>query len=99
MYGATIGKLGILTCELTTNQACCACADCFIFNKYLFYFLKYHRPVFIKIGGGGAQPNISKEKIENTILHLPPLNEQKRIVAKIEELYSVLDEIEASLHS
>ena len=99
MYGATIGKLGILNIDATTNQACCACADCYIFNKFLFYFLRYHRPVFIKIGGGGAQPNISKEKIENTILYLPPLKEQQRIVAKIEELYSVLDEIEASLRS
>ena len=99
IYGATIGKLGILTCESTTNQACCACADCYIFNMFLFYFLKYHRTVFIKIGGGGAQPNISKEKIEKTILCLPPLNEQMRIVAKIEELYFVLDEIEASLRS
>ena len=99
MYGATIGKLGILTFEATTNQACCACAKCFIFNKFLFYFLKHHRPTFIKIGGGGAQPNISKEKIENTVLYLPPLNEQKRIVARIEQLYSVLNEIEASLQS
>ena len=99
MYGATIGKLGILNIDATTNQACSACADCYVFNKFLFYFLKYHRPVFIEIGGGGAQPNISKEKIENTKLYLPPLNEQQRIVAKIEELYSVLDEIEASLRS
>ena len=51
------------------------------------------------MGGGGAQPNISKEKIENTVLMLPPVNEQKRIVDKIEELYSMLEEIEASLQS
>ena len=99
MYGATIGKLGILSFPSTTNQACCACANCYIFNKFLFFFLLSYRDNFIKLGGGGAQPNISKEKIENTILLLPPLEEQKRIVAKIEELYSVFDEIEASLQS
>ena len=99
MYGATIGKLGILGIESTTNQACCACANCFIYNKFLFYFLLFYRPRFIQLGGGGAQPNISKEKIETTLMLLPPLNEQKRIVAKINGLYSVLDEIEASLRS
>ena len=99
MYGATIGKLGILSFPSTTNQACCACANCYIFNKFLFFFLLSYRDNFIKLGGGGAQPNISKEKIENTMLLLPPLEEQKRIVAKIEELYSVFDKIEASLQS
>ena len=41
MYGATIGKLGILQIEATTNQACCACIpySCII-NKYLFYYFK-----------------------------------------------------------
>ena len=99
MYGATIGKLGILTLPATTNQACCACSVCHIFNKFLFYFLKSQRQNFITLGGGGAQPNISKEKIEHTIIFLPPLNEQKRIVARIEELYAVIDEIGASLQS
>ena len=99
MYGATIGKLGILSVEATTNQACCACTNCLINSKYLFNFLLYYRSKFIQLGGGGAQPNISKEKIENTGIIIPPLNEQKRIVAKIEELYSCLDKIEASLQS
>ena len=69
MYGATIGKIGILTFAATTNQACCAC-DVFegIEKEYLFYFLLSHKEEFIKLGGGGAQPNISKEKIEETKL-------------------------------
>ena len=95
MYGATIGKLGILGIEATTNQACCACIPYEgIYNKYLFYFLMAFRNKFIKMGEGGAQPNISKEKIVNTLFSLPPFAEQKRIVVKIEELLPYIDRYE-----
>ena len=98
MYGATIGKIGILTIPSATNQACCACSEFKgIYNMYLFYYLLSHRDIFIMMGGGGAQPNISKEKITETLIPLPPLSEQKRIVAKIEELFAVIDKINISL--
>lgn len=48
---------------------------------------------------GDNSPSINKDNIENYIIPLPPVNEQKRIVAKIEELYSFMDKIEASLQS
>ena len=97
MYGATIGKIGILALPATTNQACCACVDYMCDKMFLFYFLLANRKRFIAMGGGGAQPNISKEKITNTHIPLPPLSEQHRIVAKIEELFVQFDKIEASL--
>lgn len=97
MYGATIGKIGILSFPATTNQACCACLDYKIDKMYIFYFLLSNRINFVSMGGGGAQPNISKEKIVNTTFPLPPLAEQKRIVSKIEELFNQLDMIEESL--
>ena len=86
MYGATIGKAGILTFPATTNQACCACLPIEIYNEYLFYFLMSQKVAFVKQGEGGAQPNISKEKIVTTLMPLPSLAEQYRIVNKIKEL-------------
>lgn len=85
MYGATIGKLGIVGKTLVTNQACCGCTPFTgIYNLYLFYYLLSARSRLIELGSGGAQPNISKTKIENFTFPLPPLEEQKRIVTKIE---------------
>ena len=92
MYGATIGKLGILTFPATTNQACCACAPLDgIEELYLFYFLMSQRAIFIKRGEGGAQPNISKEKIVSTLMPLPPLSEQKRILNRLNELFPLVE--------
>ena len=101
MYGATIGKIGILDIPSTTNQACCACTvnNEKIYNYYLFFYLLSQKNNFISLGSGGAQPNISKEKIINYKIPLPPLEEQHRIVAKINELFSILDVIDAKQKS
>lgn len=94
MYGATIGKLGILTFKATTNQACCACTPFTgIYNRYLFYYLMAIREKFKAISEGGAQPNISKEKILRTLFPLPPFEEQKRIVEKLEQLLPLCDDL------
>ncbi|MBS7327930.1 MAG: restriction endonuclease subunit S [Oxalobacter sp.] len=96
MYGATIGKLGILDIESTTNQACCACIadNNLIINWFLFYYLLSQRKEFIALGAGGAQPNISRQKIISYPIPLPPLPEQERIVAKLEQLFNTLKTIE-----
>ena len=92
MYGATIGKLGILSIAATTNQACCACFPLGgLDNKYLFYFLMAQKPLFIKQGEGGAQPNISKEKIVSTLMPVPPLEEQRRIVVMLGQIFPIID--------
>ena len=93
MYGATIGKLGITNIEVTTNQACCACLPIIIINHYLFYFLMYQKKYFIEKAVGGAQPNISKEKIVATLFPVPPLREQKELVSMINKLISKIDSI------
>ena len=95
MYGATIGKIGILTFPATTNQACCACVDYkAVTQKYLFYFLLSYKEEFVKMGGGGAQPNISKEKIISTLIPIPPIAEQNRIADEIERLITFIETID-----
>ena len=92
MYGATIGKLGIVgKRKLVTNQACCGCTPYNeIYNWYLFYYLFSSRKRLIDLGSGGAQPNISKQKIEKFSFPLPPLPEQKRIVERIKILSELI---------
>lgn len=93
MYGATIGKVGILGIPAATNQACaCAIVKPSTDYKYLFYYAQSQKDDFIKKGKGGAQPNISQEIIKFHQFPLPPLAEQQRIVDRIESLFAKLDE-------
>ena len=91
MYGATIGKVAIVGKELTTNQACCACTPYGIYNYFLFYFLMESQTDFVKKGEGGAQPNISREKLVSHLMPVPPIQEQYCIVEKIETLLPLID--------
>ena len=97
MYGATTGKLGLLNIEATTNQACCACIPFSgINNRFLFFYLLSQKQNIQEKAEGGAQPNISKEKLINILFPLPPLSEQRRIVEKIEELLALVDDLETN---
>ena len=93
LYGVTIGKLAYLDIDACTNQAVCG-----IFEndkvslKYLYYFLLFHRPDLVKQGVGGAQSNISQTILKKLMVSYPAdKTEQLRIVARIEELFSELD--------
>ena len=91
MYGANIGKTGLAGIRLTTNQAIAYANPKPVPPKYLFYFLQSVQKEFSKLGQGAAQPNISQTIIKAHLFPLPPIPEQHRIVAKIEELFSELD--------
>ena len=90
LYGATIGKLGFLTFPAATNQACANVVPNkeLIEPRYLFFYLMSERKILIDKGQGGAQPNISQEIVKAHPIVLAPLNEQRRIVAKLEKLLS-----------
>ena len=82
MYGATIGKLGILAIPTATNQAASATMPLGgMTAEFIFWYLRSARRYFIDQGTGGAQPNISGEKIKHSLIPLPPLEEQKTISA------------------
>ena len=57
--------------------------------KFLYYLLKSIQSKFID--SSTAIPSLRRDDVHSTEIILPPLNEQKRIVAKIEELFSLLE--------
>ena len=98
MYGATVGKLGVLAKPAATNQAVCA-----IFpppeldSKFLFWFLRFKRSYLIDQAVGGAQPNISQSILRELMVPVPPIDVQSETVAEIEKQFSRLDEAVANL--
>ncbi len=93
LYGATVGKTGILGIDAASNQAVCGIfprGNSFI-SKYMFYWLQSQRQNLLNQSMGGAQPNISQGIIRSLAFPLAPLPEQERIVAHIESLFTQLD--------
>ncbi len=97
MSGATTGKTGVY-CEKSPAYLNQRVGNLKIYSqkvlcqKYRNYYIMYKRFAIEKKAYGGAQPNISKQMIESLRLLLPPLNEQRRIVGKIEEEFGKIDE-------
>ena len=87
MYGATIGKLGLLNIDTTVNQACCVLPKSSkIEIKYAFYVFSVAKNDLILQSKGGGQPNISQDTIRNERIIVPPREEQKNIVEHIDRM-------------
>ena len=82
MYGATIGRTGILSISACTNQACCVLADPFPDTSALFVqaVLVSAREELVRSGVGGGQPNINAEMVRAFRVPSPPRSEQTAIV-------------------
>ena len=95
--GKTRGQVGQLMFDSTTNQAC-AVLEFFESGKSLtdyirMFFLKKYDELRER-AAGAAQPNLSGGMIRFTRVPLPPLAEQHRIVAKVDQLMALVDELE-----
>ena len=90
MYGATVGKLGIMKNEMSTNQACC----CMVVDdkkadyRFLFYSLLQNRNSLINLANGAAQQNLNSQIIKDFEISTPSLSTQK----KIAHILSTLDD-------
>lgn len=81
MYGATIGRLGILGIRACTNQACCALTgESSVLTDFAYYWFLSHRDGIIEMAAGAGQPNISQEVIRGLHLPTPSRKEQEEIV-------------------
>lgn len=93
MYGATIGKVGMLGMDATVNQACCAMV--IDRNKaipnFVLYYLVYYKPQLIKESFGGTQPNVNQFKVSNIVIRIPPLETQQKIITYLDTKLSEID--------
>ncbi len=93
LYGATAGKLGVLTYDAATNQAVCCISqdDRLLKRDFLRYYLLSQRKKIIEDSFGGAQPNISQAYVREIDIPTPPITEQTRIVEKLDALLTRID--------
>ena len=92
MYGATIGRMGILGIPATVNQACCAFTDPkFLDPKFTFYWLWMRRPILITLSVGGGQPNLSQDDLRNIKIPVPSLLEQCAIATFLDRETGCID--------
>ena len=93
MYGATVGRTGILGIDAATNQACCAFFPNpnLLDKMFLFFWLQYVRPVLARQSVGAAQPNISQQILRQLPIPLPPLEEQKQIAEMLSPIDAAIE--------
>lgn len=96
---ASLGIQAITTVECCTNQTFIGIVPQknILEKDFLYYFLMSQTKRFFDLGTGTTIKYISRAKFEDLIIPIPPLQEQFRVVAKIEELFAILDNIKESL--
>ena len=94
MYGATIGRLGILEREATFNQACCVFGNSKILHyKFLFYWLWHRKPILISLSNGGGQPNLSQDDLRKLKIPIPSYEEQTAIADYLDQETAKIDRL------
>jgi type I restriction enzyme S subunit len=92
MYGATIGKLGLLSQPSTTNQACCAIIqkDEIKSNYYILNWLIENKEYVLSFRMGAAQENISQQVIRNLLVSIPKDNDLKFFNQEMKPIYQLI---------
>ncbi|MEA3457345.1 MAG: restriction endonuclease subunit S [Candidatus Thermoplasmatota archaeon] len=99
MYGATIGRMGILGIHATVNQACCAFSGSKSLDpKFTFYWLWMRRPVLITLSAGGGQPNLSQNDLRNIQIPAPTLHKQRAITTFLDHETGHIDILTTKVH-
>ncbi|MEY0491205.1 restriction endonuclease subunit S [Proteus terrae] len=104
MYGQgkTRGQITELCISAGTNQACAA-IQLFEPNehhrRYIKLFFEKSYEDLRSLAAGGAQPNLNLAKVSNTLIPIPPLNEQIKITTKVNELFSICNTLKSRLQS
>lgn len=85
MYGATIGKTGVLGVEACANQACCVLSQprASVNPVFVQYVVRAARAELVASSYGGGQPNINAEVVMALRVPLPPRDEQDKISENI----------------
>ena len=92
MYGATIGKLGILGIDTTVNQACCVLPKSpKVETRFAFYAYLAAKNDLIFQSKGGGQPNISQDTIKNERIPVPSRAEQTAIANYLDTATAKID--------
>lgn len=100
MYGATIGKVGILQIDTTTNQACCVLPPNEIMSiLYTKFTLQAAKEYLLQQSVGGGQPNISQAIIKSLLIPMPSLEEQRKIADYLQSRYEQIEKTASELQS
>ena len=92
---APIGKVNITDRNVCIGRGLCAVIPCGEMSvRFLLYWLRAYEEIFVLQGTGSTFKAITAKIVMNQPIPLPPLAEQKRIVAKLEELMPLIDAYE-----
>lgn len=99
IVGATIGNTGILTYETAFPDSLIGIKPQEHFDsQYLEYYLRFNKEKLRSLSySGGGQPNIKLATINSLEIHVPPVEEQRIISAKISKVFSYLEQFEQEI--
>ena len=94
---APIGKIAINKVPMYCNQGfkCVVCGP-ELYNEFLYWWLYGKVDYLNSLGTGATFKEISKTVVENIVVPIPPLDEQQRIVSRLDAAFAHIDELKAN---